>query len=101
MIDDPDETVQRIAALSLLAAALDPDGPPDEGIAAIAASIAVEVGGKLYVDADRLAGVFESAVEEARALMPEQSPEVEQAIDEGFAEIGDRVDELTRPKAQH
>ena len=56
--------------------------------------------GRVYVDVGRLRFVLQGAVEEARALMPEQSPEVEQAIDAGFEAIAERGDKITKPKAQ-
>jgi hypothetical protein len=100
MLDD--EEPLRLAALQLLLCALDPIAPPDAFTgAALKLVNVIEVDGKRYVDAQQLQDVLQHTVIEARNLFPEQSPEVEQAIDEGFDEIGDRVDELTAPKSSH
>ena len=105
MTDDiDDEATLRLATLSLLLAMLDPEAPPpDECSAAVLAALdpVVTKDGRTFVDVGKLREILAGAVEEARALLPEQPPEAEREIDSAFEAIADDVDRLTRPKAQH
>ena len=99
-----DEEPLRLAALQRLLCALDPIAPPpDEYTAAVLAALdPVEVDGRIYIGVGKLREILEAAVAEARSLLPEQDPEVEEAIDEGFdriAERGDKINPFAKPPA--
>ena len=79
---------------------LDPAAPqPDECSAAVLAALGpvVTKDGQTFVELGKLREMLESAIAELRAL-PEQDAEVERAVDEGFAAIGDEIDRITAPK---
>ena len=103
MTDDDPDVGLRLAALELLLCALDPTQPTDSFNEAVMRLLEPVVAddGKVYVGLDRLRYVLEGSVAEIRALMPEQPPGVQQAIDEVFDQISERVDELTEPKPRH
>jgi hypothetical protein len=88
----------RVATLSLLVAMLDPNAPPpDEYTTAVLAALdpVTTEDGRTYVDVGKLRGILEGAVAGARALMPEQAPEVEAELDAGFEAIAEQGDEVT------
>ena len=102
--DSTDEQGLRLAALQLLLAALSPDADDTNEFTRTVLNMLEPVrdqNGRVYVDVERLRFVLNESVAEARSLLPEQDPAVEQAIDEGFEEIAEHVDRLTAPKAQH
>ena len=103
MTDDINDTALRLATLELLLAALDPNADDTEFVRVVSNMLEpiVAEDGTVWVDAGRLRDILQGAVAEARALLPEQLPEVEQAIDAGFEAIADEVDRLTRPKTEH
>jgi hypothetical protein len=98
-----EDTMLKIVALELLVAALDPSADAtDQFINTVLKMIDVtEVDGRRFVSLSQLQFVLAGGLQKMREMLPEQPAEIERAIDAGFDEIGDRVDELTAPKSSH